>query len=904
MRNAFTVVASLALIVLAWLAIFEFVTPSAAIDDRPAISQAPGRDTEHATEVAKAQTEAKQARDATASEVERKERAPAPTPNQDSVVLEGRCVDKATGRPVEGCKVEVDGWEANSDRMEAYRKLHGEVVWEDPQPVTTEPDGKFAFRFVPPPPYQFTLDVEHPRFVSMTGRWGKLVPGTKKDFGDVLMRGGSKVRGRVVDTDGIPQADVEVYIDQYNTYVPGRADGLGTRRYHQARTRSNGTFEFDKVIAYGKWKLRLRGRQKLSPESLKIPARQAVTVVEIKTKATSDVQTITGRVVDGGGEPLRSINVEYSPRAGGGGWMIHTNKDGRFKIERKDDDPDGPIQLRFGRRGYEALIPKVKYPWDTHGLEFAMKRGVDITVVVTDGKTGEPVEDYGVRCFPKPGSRGRSSSLDFRLREAGHHADGRVTLSGVRRGPQVLVVEPRGDTWLDSDLVDFEVDDEGPRVKNVKLYRPSTRTLVVRRTNGKPVVGTKVELLRRFSDHPVSTETHVVDLRGLSWSSGADVAIRLMGGQTDAQGEFVLRGPGNEALAVRVLGPGHQPVVVDDVELTADAPPIVVEVPSGATIVGKIGPARVLEQFRPKSATSEHQLPGIFLQRTIGRKHERYPTNALVNCLVSSKDGTFEVTGIPPGTWNVHFTYSLFFPDGRGSMGGSELLQTVSNLREGETRKLVADLAHLAFATVAGKVLLNGKPAGGATFQMLGKRPDGKGGEKWVGSPGIKLSEDGGFELRVIPATYQAGISLRSPQKRWVRLADKSRITLAPGRKYERVFDIRSGVLRLRILGPNDKPAGGVQVSLVNQEGTWGMPAPKTDAQGWTTLEPVLTGPLTVTVVRKRFLDKKALQEFLQANHDNPEAWKSTRVEIGRVHVNSGSKATKVELKLPAAAGY
>jgi len=900
MRNALTVVALLALVVLAWLAIVELATPSTDIDDRATTSQPPDAGTVHAKGAANAEGKPAQASDAVGRQVEREERVMSAS-KQGSVALEGRCVDKATGKPVQGCKVRVHGWGANDSRIEAYRKLHGEVVWEDPKPQTTGADGKFSFRFVPPPPYQFVLEIEHPRFVSMHGRWDELLPDTKKDFGDVLMRGGSAVRGRVVDTDGVPQAGVWVYIDQYNRYTPGRAEGLSTRRSYQDRTRSDGTFAFDEPIAYGDWNLRLRGRQKLSPESLSIPDGQSVTVFEIETKALGDVQTITGRVVDEMGVPVARADVEYSPRAGGGGWLIYTKRDGSFRIERRANDPDGPVQLRFEKRGYENLVPEPKYPWDTHGLELAMKRGVDITVVATDAKTGEPVEDYGVRCIPERGS----SSLDYRLREAGHHTGGRVTLAGVRRGPRILVVEPRGQTWLDSDLVHIEVDDHAPRTYNVKLSRPSTRTLVVRVTNGKPVAGTKVELLRAFSDQPVSMDTFVFELGGSSWTTATDKAIRLMDGRTDAQGELVLRGPGDESLAVRVLGPGHQPVVERDVKLTPDAPPIVVEVPSGATITGKIGPPRMLEQFRSNPTPNESQMPGLFLAREVGQKHERYPANN-PGRVPLNEDGTFEVAGIPPGTWDLHFAYTRFAP-GRGVWTGrSEFIRTLTNLRDGETRELVAELDRLVLATVAGKVLLNGKPASGATLQLTGKKPDGKGGEQWVGSPAIKLGEDGGFRVRVVPGTYRAGISMRSSGgRRWTHLFGEGQIMVLPGKQYERVVHITSGVLRIRIVGPDDEPRAGIQPILLDQDGNWAqVQAPKTDEQGRATIAPVPAKPLTVTVLYKRFLDQKARQKFLQANRGNPDAWKLTRIEIGRVRVNPGDTPTEVELKLPAAAGY
>src|SRR5690606_35091603 len=110
--------------------------------------------------------------------------APAPEPERSTVApasgpvppdgpratLSGRCVDEG-GTPISGVRVTLHGWQGNLLRLQRYRLEHGEVQWEDPADVVTAADGRFAFTFVPPSPYQFTCDMTVDGRVPMRFRW-------------------------------------------------------------------------------------------------------------------------------------------------------------------------------------------------------------------------------------------------------------------------------------------------------------------------------------------------------------------------------------------------------------------------------------------------------------------------------------------------------------------------------------------------------------------------------------------------------------------------------------------------------------------------------------------------------------------------------------------------------------
>ena len=264
--------------------------------------------------------------------------------------------------------------------------------------------------------------------------------------------------------------------------------------------------------------------------------------------------------------------MDYYPRRNMGmSWGNRTKRDGTFVIEHKDGDPDGPIRVNFARQGYEYSNLNKSYAWGSAGLKFMMRRALEVQIVVTDSKSGDAIEDYAVRCFPAPGSRSRLSGQDYLVRHRGHHPGGKLTITGITRGSNILLVEPLGDTWETSAFIPFELGNQGAALLHVRLSPQVSRMLLVRNGKDEPVVGTKVELLKPITEHEIDLNTMVLPMTQLWAYSGQNKAVRLMSGSTDALGKLLLRGPGQTTLALRLTGPGHQPIVVSGLTLATDA---------------------------------------------------------------------------------------------------------------------------------------------------------------------------------------------------------------------------------------------------------------------------------------------------------------------------------------------
>ena len=112
---------------------------------------------------------------------------------------------------------------------------------------------------------------------------------------------------------------------------------------------------------------------------------------------------------------------------------------------------------------------------------------------------------------------------------------------------------------------------------------------------------------------------------------------------------------------------------------------------------------------------------------------------------------------------------------------------------------LASDLPppQLVPGTVSGKVTWNGEPATDGQIQLIGKKPDGRGGIRHMSGGGV-TDGNGAFSIRALPATYHLRVSMRNKAGVWMSLPAQGSITLGPNDKVERTFVIASRPLRIR----------------------------------------------------------------------------------------------------------
>jgi RNA polymerase sigma-70 factor (ECF subfamily) len=120
-------------------------------------------------------------------------------PAQARAEIHGRFV-LPDGKPANGVSVEVQGTPGNEERVAEFGAPKD---WSVP-PATTGADGKFSVTLDPPRAFQFIVRAKLGGFCTETWRWNEIEPGASKDLGDVTLRRGGSVAGRVVDAKGRP----------------------------------------------------------------------------------------------------------------------------------------------------------------------------------------------------------------------------------------------------------------------------------------------------------------------------------------------------------------------------------------------------------------------------------------------------------------------------------------------------------------------------------------------------------------------------------------------------------------------------------------------------------------------------------------------------------------------------
>jgi len=823
---------------------------------------------------------------------------------QPTVTLRGRCVFAGSTRPIAGCRVVVGGWPAGRGRMDDYLKEHPPVVWKHPPHQTTGGDGRFVVSFVPPPPYQYYISIDTLGLATMYGRWRFLRPGVK-DLGDIAIPPGSRVTGRVVDEAGVPQAGASVNLHREGSQPMPRGIMFAEHSFDRS-TRDDGYFELNTALVAGKWYPDVTGRQVITPRVLEIPAQTGDRQVLIKVKARANLPAITGTVFDDAGRPVAKAQVRAAQKTklfgmAGRGAKTESQKDGTFRIECERGPSTEPVTLLVSREGHEPLITTEKHTWGTEGVVLRMQRGVAVELLVVDAVTAQPITDYAVRCFPNlgkdyysPRARLIRESLNGRLHLQGPHQNGVLKIRGLVTGEHLLMVSPTTTRHAQSGFHRFQVAQGTPR-QVVRLEPLPGRILEVVSKSGDPIAGTKVEVVYSSAGKKANLWARHLDLaKNLPFGDFFQV---LQTSVTDAAGKLELVGPPREKLAVRLNGPGHVPVVVNDVVL-ADGGPLRVVVEVGATVLGRTRPVAVLKDLTADPATlNQHSLkavtPGFRLTREAGGPVMVMPRDHNAGFPIAA-DGSFEIQNIPAGTWKLQFKYlpRLQSPWPRPMR---VKVKTINDLKEGETRRVDVDLAFLVAATLTGTAFVNGRPLKKGSLVFHGKEPA-------PSSQTIQTGEDGSFRLRSVAGEFEI-FALVPPRGKgpFVTLFPGLPLTLTPAASRQQDLRFHHGQLRLRVLASDGKtPVAGAKLACATEDGNRAVYIRGADASGQIHMDVFPQGSFVVTVWPKHLAKPMARHELMRKN---PRGWRKAAITVGTLQVAPGEPTTK-DLILPAASGY
>ena len=571
---------------------------------------------------------------------------------------------------------------------------------------------------------------------------------------------------------------------------------------------------------------------------------------DVEVVVKRQVGGISGSVVDTSGRPVAGAILCPVPYWAGG--RIHfTDDEGRFAIPRHEGDPDGPVQLQVDKLGYEVLLSG-KHPADSKDVRLVLSPGIGFDLHVTRSDTGRPVEEYGIRLLSQPWQTMPDGSEHWITRgcpllHRGRHDGGRLRVPAQRTGNYYLRVVPKDKTLHQPGLLRFTVAPDMTPLQ-VQVGLETQRLLRVVTRGGAPVEKTRVELLHRIFVKPVDLESSALeDMMSLGKSS----AWLQQRGRTDAKGEVVLTGPASSRYALRALGPGHRPEVLNDVELAPDLGVLVVKVWAGAMLTGQAGPVAALKALTPDSKGALRLVnlnPGLYLVSHENRD-VRWPVDSWESFPFGA-DGSFKITGIPPGTWELELSFK--YVDGRGATYTPEPLGRTLVLQEGDVRELKLDLGHLHPGTVQGLVFVDGWACRNTQLHFTGTRKDATGGQKHAWAlRGAQTHGQGRFTAQLLPGSYHVGVDVNDPA--WAnerRAWCGESILVAAGRDQTRTFQIQRRKLRVRVLDAAGKPVAK-KTFEVEAPKPWYVDDVTTDADGWLTIDPAPDGAVQLSCAPK-----------------------------------------------------
>ncbi len=748
-------------------------------------------------------------------------------------VFRGRCVDVA-GRPLAGVKVSVSGWRANTQRMDAYRRDHGEVVFENPEAQLTGADGKFEVTFDPPPPYQFILDLTREDLAGVGGRWSEIESGMVKDFGDLELSEGVLISGRIVDGDGKPVASpskrARISLDNYNRQSPLSGE-IKPKSRSAGTLRPDGSFELRDRLLAGKWKVSLRELQLVTKEVTIETSVTNLQIVVVKPDDPGALPTIRGLVVDDRGEPVRGVSVSPEGRAGGG-WSTYSGRDGRFELKmRAEGDPEGKFALRMHKRGYERMTTKVVHAWGEEDVTLIVRRGLHFDIKVVRADDSSPVVKFGVRVLPL--NSGFSSSQDREIRGGWEHEGGVLALDGILRGRMAVFVEPVASTGLVQASRELEFDGDQDQSVVIELEAAVEQVVRLRRTDDSLVVGSKVELIDSLGTE-IHANSWIRNFASSSYSSAAQ-GLLIDSEETSKDGAVVVRGALGRQYTLRCLG-DHPPVIQ---LITLSAEVLELAVPVGTTVQAKVKPLSLLDAWRKQAGVSDGSVqssrsaryaPKIILRRVVDGKTETFPPEYGAGALFDA-EGAAAISGAPEGVWDLVLT--RYVKREGGASGNSLILRKGLPCRDGQTEVVELDLSEHMPGLLRAVISVDGKPHVGhvsLSRDLAEVYPNGQRAREEIQA---KSNGEGKFEVMLPGGSWQVHVQLNPGKAVWARITVDSPVQMVAGQPAEATLYAETARAKVRVEDSAGKPVKGVSLQITNPQGGYAaVQVTATDAEG------------------------------------------------------------------------
>lgn len=322
------------------------------------------------------------------------------------------------GKPVEGAEVRAQAAAERSPFPRAFSSREPE-----PADAVTAQDGTFLLADRAPGE-SLDLTVTHPSYGTESAP-GVAVP--REEPVRVVLKPVARVSGRVLDPDGKPIPEAQVFLIEMRSesFGGGQSSLLPARLPRDAKTDEKGAFEIERV-APGPIQVNAQAprRQRARVEGLEVKPGRDLTNVEI---VLAPGGTVEGRVLSPEGRPVPNAQVSVAETASQGMMVFSsvqtkTDGDGRYRL---DGVPPGPRTLEATAEGYRRGVRDVEVTAETRTVDFELERGLEVAGRVVDD-AGNPIPSVQVVL-----TAGRNF---FDALRAITGADGGFRISGVQDG--------------------------------------------------------------------------------------------------------------------------------------------------------------------------------------------------------------------------------------------------------------------------------------------------------------------------------------------------------------------------------------------------------------------------------------------------------------------------------------
>jgi RNA polymerase sigma factor (sigma-70 family) len=613
---------------------------------------------------------------------------PAPEPGH----VTGRAVDAVTKEPLASVLVRLN-------------KNPGDDVVPV---VTTGADGRFELSARVGRKTWFFLRRDDRVTVSWSG---DVASAHREDIGDVPMRRGRVLRGRVVDeAGGVVPAETLVGVEFETSFSSALSERCG-----DAHTDAAGNFVVGEPVALGAttWRLSFGSFELPAPVQIDVGETQPEEVVLVVRERAR----IRGIVVDEAGQPVPGVGLADQPSPIG---TVRTGDDGRFTMLRMRPGNEASTTVFVPETaGGEPHAPIADVAWGTEDLRIVLQRTRPFRIEVVDAD-GAPIEGFGV-ALNRPGLPAFGIGD---VRQRGQHAEGKLDLEQVARGRTLLRVLPMDLRFAPSEPI------AAGYVEPLRISLASRVPFTVLvHVHDVPVVGATVELVRErgatpFAYAPRVTDTHSAE-RVWMYGNGAELVAQ---GTTNEAGLVSLRRDADLAGCILRLQVAAQPAaIVRDLRAPSDGAPLRVELPGHGSLVGHV-------ELRGRDhRTVRIEIPSA--QRTGGRAIEL------------GSDGSFAVPDLQTGTYGL--TIALAAAGGLGAIiGGTRAVEVTA----GDPTQVAFDLGDHPLARVRGTVTHDGALPHGLEIDFL-RENDGL-PRQVLGSAAV--ATDGTFTVAdLLPGTYR-----------------------------------------------------------------------------------------------------------------------------------------------------